>query len=195
MRPTPQLVVLSSPSGGGKTTICKALVSQNPDYKISVSATTRPARDNESNGVDYLFLSSQEFFQRVKNDEFLEYEEVHGNYYGTLKSDVQKLLEEGYTVIFDIDVNGALSIKKKFPEAILIFIRPPSLAELKRRLRARKTEDPDSIEKRLQRLPREYAKAKFFDYDIVNEELKKTIDQVQQIIETHQRRETYVSNS
>lgn len=195
MHPKPQLVVLSSPSGGGKTTICKALVTRNPDLKISVSATTRQPRDNETEGVEYYFLSTEEFFRRVENHEFLEYEEVHGNYYGTLKSTVEKLMQQGFTIIFDIDVNGALSIKKKFLEAILIFIRPPSLEELKRRLRARKTEDQASIEKRLQRLPVEYAKAKYFDYDIVNEDLDKTVAKIQDIIKLHQGKETYVSNS
>jgi guanylate kinase len=195
MHPKPQLIVLSSPSGGGKTTICKALASRNPDFKISVSATTRPPREGEKEGVEYHFLSSGEFFRQVENDEFMEYEEVHGNYYGTLKSRVDQLLQDGFSVIFDIDVNGALAIKKKYPEAILIFIRPPSLEELKRRLRARKTEDPASIEKRLQRLPMEYAKAKYFDYDIVNENLEKTIIRIRDIIKLHQGKKTYVSNS
>jgi guanylate kinase len=195
MHPNPQLIVLSSPSGGGKTTICKALASRNPELKISVSATTRSPREGETEGVEYHFLSSSEFFRRVENDEFLEYEEVHGNYYGTLKSKVVHLLQDGSSVIFDIDVNGALAIKKKYSEAILIFIRPPSLEELKRRLRARKTEDPTSIEKRLQRLPMEYAKAKYFDYDIVNEDLEKTIRQIQNIVKLHQGKKTYVSHS
>ncbi len=190
----PQLVVLSSPSGGGKTTICKSLVARKDQYKISVSATTRSPRENEKNGIDYYFITEEEFFHKLDKGEFLEHEKVHGNYYGTLKSEVERLLSEGFTVIFDIDVYGALSIKKRFPRAILIFIRPPSLEELKRRLRHRKTEDQDTIEKRLMRLPEEYEKAENFDYDLTNDDLKKTIDRIEEIIEHHQQEDFHVSD-
>ncbi len=190
----PQLVVLSSPSGGGKTTISKILAEQNPDFRISVSATTRKPRPKEKDATDYFFISQKEFFQRVENKEFLEFEEVHGHYYGTLKSTVQDLLDRGFSVLFDIDVNGAMSIKKHYPKAILIFIRPPSLTELKKRLRARKTDNEYDIERRLKRLPVEYAKAEFFDYDIVNHELDKTVNEIHNIIRERQQKETHVSN-
>jgi guanylate kinase len=193
-RSKPQLVVLSSPSGGGKTTICKLLAEQNPDFRISVSATTRKPRPKEKNATDYFFISQKEFFQRVENKEFLEFEEVHGHYYGTLKSTVQDLLDRGFSVLFDIDVNGAMSIKKHYPKAILIFVRPPSLSELKKRLRARKTDNEYNIERRLKRLPVEYAKAEFFDYDIVNEDLDQTVKEIHNIIREHQQKETHVSN-
>ncbi len=176
------LVVLSSPSGGGKTTIAKALVSRNPLYRISVSATTRKPRPGECDGTDYHFITPEEFSRRVNTREFLEYEEVHGYYYGTLKSEVEKLLKDGYTVIFDIDVFGALHLKKQFPDAILIFIRPPSLEELVIRLRNRRTDNEDEINKRLQRLPQEYDKAGLFDYDLVNNNLEDTISDIQKII-------------
>ncbi|HFB67972.1 MAG TPA: guanylate kinase [Calditrichae bacterium] len=182
----PQLVVLSAPSGAGKTTICKKLVERNPDFRISVSATTRPPRPGEVDGVDYYFISPEEFQQKIARGEFLEYENVHGNYYGTLRETVEELLDNGFTVLFDIDVNGALKIKQQYPDAILIFIRPPSLEELKRRLRKRKTEKPEEIEKRLQRLPEEYQKAVFFDYEVVNDDLLRTLLTIEKIIRTKQ---------
>lgn len=185
-RRKPLLVVISAPSGGGKTTICKKLIERHPDeMKISVSATTRRPRPGEVNGVDYFFISEPEFFERVRRGEFLEYERVHGNYYGTLRSTVEKLLAEGYTVLFDVDVNGALAIKKRFPEAVLIFIKPPSIEALKERLRARQTDDPEEIEKRLRRLPEEYAKSKEFDYIVVNNKLEDTLRQIESIIARH----------
>jgi len=188
------LVVLSSPSGGGKTTICKTLVSRYPDFKKAITATTRAPRKGEMNGADYFFLSETEFFQRVKSGEFLEFENVHGYYYGTLKAEVEKLLNGGFSVLFDIDVNGALSIKKIFSRAILIFIRPPSLEELKKRLLNRKTDDKEEISKRLARLPEEYGKAKHFDYDIVNDSLEKTIEKIYQIILKHQQQEIHATH-
>ncbi|OGB69692.1 MAG: guanylate kinase [Caldithrix sp. RBG_13_44_9] len=188
------LVVLSSPSGGGKTTICKALVSRHPDFKKSLTASTRKPRTGEVNGVDYLFFSEPEFFKRVRNQEFLEYENIHGYYYGTPKAEVEKLLNEGFSVLFDIDVNGALSIKKIFPRAILIFIRPPSLEELKKRLLNRKTDDTEEISKRLKRLPEEFAKADQFDYDIINDSLEETIEKIYQIISKHQQQEIHATH-
>jgi guanylate kinase len=189
------LVVLSSPSGGGKTTICKALASRYPIFKISVSASTRKPRKNEVNGVDYYFLSEEEFFRRVKEQEFLEYENVHGYLYGTLKTEIKKLLEKGSSVLFDIDVKGALKIKKIFPEAILFFIRPPSLEELEKRLLKRQTDTREEILKRLQRLPEEYAMADQFDYDVINDNLEETIEKIYQIICKHQLQDTHASHS
>jgi guanylate kinase len=188
----PQLVVLSAPSGSGKTTICNLLVDRYPEYKISISATTRAPRHNEQDGVEYFFLDEDEFNKKIKNNEFIEYEEVFGNFYGTLKSMVKDLLTAGFTVLFDIDVNGALKVKANFPEAILIFTRPPSMKELKRRLRSRKTDDEAEIQKRLHRLPEEYKKSAFFDYDIINEDLDKTIEKIHQIIEEHRKIEKNV---
>jgi len=178
----PQLIVLSSPSGGGKTTICQALASRAENFKISISATTRKPRSHENPGHHYHFISKSEFESLIKKGEFLEYERVHGNYYGTLKKQVEDHLSAGNSVIFDIDVYGAIHIKKQFPQAILIFIRPPSLDELKRRLKLRKSDDEQEIEKRLQRLPEEYAQAKYFDYDITNDNLENTIEQILHIL-------------
>ncbi len=190
----PLLVAFSAPSGAGKTTICKKLVERHPDFKISVSATTRPPRPREQDGVDYYFLSEEEFRNHIKNNNFLEYENVHGHWYGTLRSKVQELLDQGYTVLFDIDVNGALNIKKQFPEAVLIFIKPPSLEELRRRLLKRHTDDEKEIEKRLQRLQFEYEKARFFDYIVVNDDLDETIRRIEEIIERHREKARHVSD-
>lgn len=177
-----KLVVLSAPSGGGKTTICKLLLERNPDFRVSVSATTRAPRKTEKEGVHYYFLSEKDFFDKVEKGEFIEYAEVHGRYYGTLKSEVNELLEKGYTVLFDIDVIGALNIKKQYPEAMLVFIRPPSLEELKRRLRERQTDNEAEIQHRLERLPLEYARAALFDYDIINDDLVATAGQIERLI-------------
>ncbi len=190
----PQLVVLSAPSGAGKSTICKLLIERNPDFRLSISATTRPPRPTEIDGIHYYFISEEEFQKHIQQGDFIEYERVHGHYYGTLKNKLEKLIKNGYTILFDIDVNGALNIKKLFPHAILIFIRPPSLEELKHRLRNRKSDSEEAIEMRLKRLPEEYAKAAFFDYDIVNDDLDQTVDRITQIIRNHQKRDFYVSN-
>jgi guanylate kinase len=181
-----KLVALSAPSGAGKSTIAKFLLERNPDFKLSISATTRPPRFTETHGVDYYFMSKEEFLKRVERGEFLEYEEVHGNYYGTLKATIDELLSQGATVILDIDVNGALNIKKHYPDALLIFIKPPSIEELRRRLMSRKTETPESIEKRLQRLPLEYEKAEKFDVQVINDNLEETIQKIEEIIKNHQ---------
>ncbi|MCB0306191.1 MAG: guanylate kinase [Calditrichaeota bacterium] len=181
----PLLVALSAPSGAGKSTICKLLVERHPQFVISVSATTRPPRQYEREGVHYYFLGKGAFFEKVQQGDFLEYEEVHGNYYGTLKSVVDDLRRQGRSVLFDIDVNGALNIKQHDPEAILIFIRPPSVAELRRRLLGRKSENTASIEKRLERLPREYARAESFDYNIVNDDLERAVREIETIIRNH----------
>ena len=194
MKSPQQLIVISAPSGAGKTTVCKLLMARNTRLQMSVSATTRPPRATEQNGVDYIFLSQEEFQGKVNNNEFLEHEIVHGYNYGTLKSEVEKLLGQGFHVIFDIDVNGALTIKRKYPEAILIFLKPPSMEELKERLRRRKSDNSDEIEKRLTRLPEEYQKSELFDHVVINDELNKTVERVEQILIENQKESQDVSN-
>ena len=175
-------IVLSAPSGAGKTTIAKMLIRRHEDMAISISATTRPKRPKEQEGKDYYFLRKDIFMDNIRNNNFLEYEEVHGDYYGTLKNKVEKLLGIGKTVVFDIDVNGALSIKELYPQSILIFIKPPTLEELRNRLKQRKSENEEDIEKRLQRIDFEYTKALKFDHIVINDNLTHTIQQIEEII-------------
>ena len=175
-------IVLSSPSGGGKTTIVRALVDRYENLEQSISATTRPQRQKEVDGKDYYFLTGDAFHKEIAAGHFLEYEEVHGFFYGTLIKAVDEIVARGCSVLFDIDVNGALSIKKQYPETILIFIKVPSEDVLRHRLSGRKSETPESIEKRLQRLPFEYSQAEAFDHIIVNENLTSTIAEVEQLL-------------
>ncbi|MFC2088388.1 guanylate kinase [Calditrichota bacterium] len=176
------LIVLSAPSGAGKTSLARALVANNPQCAISVSATSRSKRFNEQNGIDYIFLTKEEFEKKISDGDFLEYEQVHGEYYGTLKKTVEDMIANNKSVVFDIDVNGALCIKRGHPEAILIFIKAPSEEELIRRLRGRKSETKEMIEKRLERLPYEYEQSKKFDYIIVNEHFNQTVNEIEKIV-------------
>jgi guanylate kinase len=177
------LIVVSAPSGSGKTTIAKKIMEKFPFIKFSVSATTRPKRNGEIDGKDYFFLTKEEFEKKIQNGELLEWEEIYGNYYGTLKSVVESALKNGDILLFDIDVNGAISIKKKFPDdSVLIFIKPPSIETLKERLKRRKTETEEQIKKRLERVPMELGKAEFFDYIIVNDKLENTVNAVLRVV-------------
>ena len=181
-----KLVALSAPSGAGKSTICDMLLERNENFQLSISTTSRAPRGGEGHGVEYFFLSEKEFLQKAENGEFLEYEQIHGNYYGTLKSTIEPLLAQGKITLFDVGVYGAMNLKKLYPEnAITFFIHAPSLAELKRRLRLRKTEDEAQIQKRLQRLPEEYARAAFFDYQVVNEDREAITEKIERLIRDH----------
>jgi guanylate kinase len=172
----------SAPSGAGKTTIIKRLLEKYENLAVSVSATTRAMRKNEIDGVDYYFLKREEFERYIKEDKFLEYEAVHNDYYGTLKEKVQQLVDAGKTVLFDIDVNGALNIKEKYPETELIFIKPPSIDILVERLHKRKSETEETLKKRLQRIDYEYSKAELFNYIVINDDLAKAVSKVEEII-------------
>jgi guanylate kinase len=181
-----KLIVISAPSGSGKTTIAKGIMKMNPSLGFSVSATTRKKRENEVDGKDYFFLTEEDFNRRVQASEFVETEEVYpGKLYGTLKSEVERLLSAGHDVLFDLDVKGGLAIKKQFPEACLIFIRPPSFDVLKQRLEGRKTEDRATVDNRLERVPLELELGKQFEYQVVNDELQTAIDEVQRIVIKH----------
>jgi guanylate kinase len=175
-------VVLSAPSGAGKSTIARKLIQRNTNLKISVSATTRPKRPLETDGVDYYFLSEEEFKKEISAGNFLEYENVHGFLYGTLRPVVDRVVEEGYQVVFDIDVKGALTIKNICPEAILIFIKPPSLDELRRRLKNRRSESEEAMAKRLGRIEYEYEQAEKFDYVVINDDLEHAVEEIEMII-------------
>ncbi|MEL6304761.1 MAG: guanylate kinase [Bacteroidota bacterium] len=180
-----KLIIFSAPSGSGKTTIVRHLLGQ-PELNLafSVSATSRSPRGEEKDGVNYYFISTKEFIQHIKNDDFLEWEEVYrDNFYGTLKSEVERLWAEGKNVIFDIDVVGGLRIKKKFPkETLAVFVKPPSVDELKIRLKKRSTESEDKINMRVAKASVELATAPQFDEIIKNYDLEVALKEAHQLV-------------
>lgn len=172
---TGKLIVFSAPSGSGKTTLVKHLLTQDElKLEFSISAASRYPREGEVNGKDYYFISASDFQQKIKNDEFVEFEEVYtDNYYGTLKSELQRIWDKGHHIIFDIDVIGGLNIKKQFPEQTLaIFVKPPSKEELERRLRSRQTETEEKIQMRLAKAEKELSVAHQFDVVLENNQLE-----------------------
>jgi guanylate kinase len=175
------LFVLSAPAGTGKTTLAHMLCEEFPCVTMSVSCTTRKPRGNEEEGKHYYFLSREAFQEKIRAGEFLEYAEVFGNYYGTTKSSVIAAQEKGKHVLLVIDTQGALQVKEKMP-ATLIFIRPPSMEELKIRLMKRQTEDEKMIEERLSWAQKELAMASHYDYDIVNDDLKVAYETLRSIL-------------
>ena len=180
-----KLIVFSAPSGSGKTTIVRHLLKQTElNLEFSISATSRDKRGEEINGKDYYFLSAKEFISKIKKGEFLEWEEVYrDNFYGTLKTEVERIWAMGKHVIFDIDVSGGLRIKRKFPEQTLaVFVKPPSIDELKIRLKKRKTEDDDKINMRVAKASAELATAPLFDVIIVNDSLDKALDEAYTLV-------------
>ena len=183
-----KLLIFSAPSGSGKSTIVQWLMKEHPELKLafSISATSRPPRGTEKHGVEYYFLSVEEFKERIKREEFLEYEEVYaGGYYGTLKEAVEKQLEKGYNVVFDVDVKGGVNIKKFFGErAMSLFIQPPSVEELRRRLIRRATDSMEKIEERLAKAEYEMSFADQFDHIVVNDDLDKAKEETLRLIES-----------
>ena len=179
-----RLIVFSAPSGAGKTTLVKYILSKFNEIEFSISATSRKPRGNEKNGVDYYFLSDLEFKKRINNKEFVEHEEVYGGFfYGTLKSEVERIWGLGKHVIFDIDVSGGLRIKRKYPEnTIAIFVKPPSIDELKIRLKKRKTETENKINMRISKASAEMATADLFDLVIENKILKSAQKEARNIV-------------
>ncbi|MDG1729227.1 MAG: guanylate kinase [Algibacter sp.] len=180
-----KLIVFSAPSGSGKTTIVRHLLGvDNLNLEFSISATSRAKRGEEIHGKDYYFLSAEAFKNKIKSDEFLEWEEVYrDNFYGTLKTEVERIWAKGKNVIFDIDVSGGLRIKRKFPEETLaIFVKPPSIDELKIRLKKRKTESEDKINMRVAKASAELATAPLFDTIIVNDDLENALIEAEQKI-------------
>jgi guanylate kinase len=188
------LVVISSPSGGGKTTIIRSvLAAGDANYRYSISATTRPRRGNERDGEDYFFFTPDEFEDKRQRGEFVEWAEVHGHYYATPKAQLDKWLAQGRIVFLDLDVDGGLEIKKRYGDrAVLIFINPPSYQSLVERLQSRQTESQEQIAKRLQRYPKEMLKSQQYDYRIVNENLEETVKEIVKIV--HQRVENRKQN-
>lgn len=179
-----KLIVVSAPSGAGKTSIVRYLLEQNPQLSFSISATTRAKREMEVDGRDYYFISVAEFQQRIKNEAFLEWQEVYkGQYYGSLKSEVDRLSEEGKVVVFDVDVLGGLNIKKYYGEqALAIFVQPPTVEALKERLTGRGTETAESLQKRLDKAEYEMSFANQFDVILVNDKLEVAREEANRLI-------------
>ena len=190
---TGKLIIFSAPSGSGKSTIINYLLTKPLNLSFSVSATSRAPRGNEKDGVEYFFLTPQEFRKRIENNEFLEYEEVYKDcYYGTLKSQVEKMLEEGKNVVLDVDVAGGCNIKKLYGnQALSIFIQPPSIEELRKRLTNRGTDAPEVIEKRIAKASYELGFAPKFDRVVTNDDLEKAKSEVLGMVVRFLRRQEY----
>lgn len=178
-------ILFSAPSGSGKTTIIKRLLQYFDCFEFSISATSRQPREGEKDGVDYYFLTPDEFERRVEAGDFLEWEEVYaGTRYGTLKSEIERIAAKGKVVIFDVDVNGGINIKRFFgDEAMAIFVMPPSIEVLEQRLRTRGTESEESIQKRLGRSAKELGESSKFDITIVNDDLDRAVEETRHVVE------------
>ncbi len=181
-----KLIILSAPSGSGKTTIIKEIVKTFPQLEFSISATCRAPRGTEQDGVDYYFLSQEEFRQAIDEDKFVEWEEVYtGTCYGTLRSELERIWSKGHTIIFDVDVKGGINLKRLFGDkALSIFIMPPSVEELRNRLIGRGTDSPETIEKRVGKAQQEIADANQFDRIVVNDCLAVAVREVEDEIRT-----------
>lgn len=193
------LVVISAPSGTGKGTLLKELLQRNENVKLSISATTRKPRESEVDGKNYFFRTVDEFKSMIENDELIEWDEYCGNFYGTPKKYITDTVSEGYDVILEITVEGAINIKNKYDNSVLIFIMPPSFEELKRRIEGRGTECVEIIEKRLQEAKEEIKHINKYDYIVVNDNLEKAINDINCILTSeklkYERNKEIISNS
>lgn len=177
------IVVVSSPSGTGRTTIIERVLREDSRLRYSTSVTTRPQRPGEKEGKDYFFVSEKEFKQRIERGEFVEWAEVHGFMYATPRAPLVETVQQGGVIILDIDIQGAMQVKEKFPHCVTIFVAPPSLESLEQRLRNRGTDSEELIKRKLQDALREMAKIPEYDYLIVNEDLDTAVRQLQAILE------------
>ncbi|ADQ04419.1 guanylate kinase [Caldicellulosiruptor owensensis OL] len=182
------LIVISGPAGTGKGTVVGKLLEKNPNIKLSISKTTRKPRPGEKEGVNYFFVSREQFEEEIKNERFLEYAEYNNNYYGTPKDFVLESLRKGFDVILEIETKGALKIKKAFSDAVLIFLLPPSLEELHRRLIKRGTESEDEIKTRLEIAKNEIKLVSEYDYCVINDDVDNAVEKIQKIIEVEKLR-------
>ena len=183
------LIILSGTTCAGKGTIVKRLLENNPNLELSISYTSRPMRENEIDGVDYYFVTQEEFENKIEHGDFLEYAMVHyGKYYGTPKKELETKLASGKDVILEIEIQGALKVKKKFPHTLLLFVTPPTASELRRRLVNRGTEEEDVIEYRIGRAKEEAEGMEQYDYLIINDRLEECVEEVHRIIEGEHRR-------
>lgn len=176
------LIVISGPSGAGKGTICKALLEKHKEISLSVSATTRSPREGEVDGVNYHFLTKEDFVGRIEENDFLEYAEVYGNYYGTPKSNVDKILDSGRDVILEIDIQGALKVKEQSNEGVFIFILPPSMEELKQRIINRGSETQESLMTRFKSAYKEINYVSKYNYAVVNDTVEKAVEKIEAIL-------------
>jgi len=182
-----KVIIFSAPSGAGKTTIVQHLLKVFPQLEFSVSACSRPMRKGETNGVDYYFISVEEFKQKILNGEFAEYEEVYkDNFYGTLKSEIERIWKKGKHIIFDMDVMGGLNLRLQFGDnALAIFVMPPSIDHLEIRLKTRETETPESIARRIGKAGQEIKKAELFDKIILNDHLETALAEAETVVGKH----------
>lgn len=188
MAPPGLLCIVSGPSGTGKTSLCKELLKRNVTLRFSVSYTTRPARKDEQEGSDYYFVSREIFEAMVAQGAFAEWAKIYDHFYGTAKACIQQSLEKGIDLLFDIDPQGARQLKDQYPEAVSIFVLPPSFSELEKRLRTRSTDDPAVIAKRLAKACEEITQAKEYDYLIINEDLEEALSILQAIVTAEKHR-------
>lgn len=179
---SPNLVIISGPSGVGKGTVISALISRNTSLSLAISATTRSPRPIETHGHQYYFLTRNEFSKLATDNGFLEWCEVHGNSYGTLRSEIQRLQDLGKTVILEIDTQGAQKIKSEVPNCTFIFIEPPSMSELEFRLKTRGTEDPESVARRIEGAKIELAAKVSYDHRVVNSTVESAVHQIESIL-------------
>jgi guanylate kinase len=177
-----EIIAVSAPSGTGKTTIVKRILKKYPQIVFSISATTRPKRLSEKNGVEYYFVTEKEFLKKIENNEFVEWEKFYDYYYGTFKSTIEENINSGKSILLEIDVKGALSLKSIYPESHLIYIKPPSFEELVKRLRERQTENDEDFKKRIERAEMELNHTDKFDYVIINKDLNKAIEETSELI-------------
>ena len=176
------LVVVSGASGTGKGTVCKKVLEDMPNLVYSISATTRAPREGETDGVEYYFLTREEFQKKIDEKKFLEYANVYGNYYGTPLDKIEEQLERGKNVLLEIDTQGALNVQEKCPDGVYIFLLPPSLEELRARIEGRGTETPETLARRLQSAAAEIEIGRKYDYAVVNDSVEKAVEKVKSII-------------
>ncbi len=178
------IIVVSAPSGAGKTSICDAVVSSDKNTVYSISYTTRAPRKGEKNGVEYFFTDENTFKKMIKEKKFTEWAKVHGNYYGTPKEFIEKTIRKGKNILLDIDVQGGINIKRQYPQACMVFIMTPDLETLKQRLTSRGKDSIETIKTRMENARKELKSLQKYDYLVVNENLKEAVDAVKMIIET-----------